>query len=449
MTFDDLNLNKPLLKALDDMALTEPTSIQEKAFSVIMSGKDVVGIAQTGTGKTLAYLLPCLRMWKFNKHRFPEILVIVPTRELVEQVVQEVEKLSVYNNVVVGGVYGGTNIKKHRVLVENGLDVLVATPGRLMALATEGTLRFKHIKRLIIDEVDEMLNLGFRPQLTRILDMLPQRRQNLLFSATMTEEVEELIKTFFNFPQKIEAAPTGTPLENIEQAGFHIPNFNTKVNLLTLLLQEQEAMKKVLIFTATKKLADGLYEKMNELFPEKVGIIHSNKAQNNRFRNLHSFHDGEFQMLIATDIVARGLDISEVSHVINFDMPEVAENYMHRIGRTGRANKKGHAISFITDKEKVFQEQVEDLMKHKITILENPENLEISEVLTPAELPQVQMKNTLTKKINIEKGGGAFHETKAAKRLRESGNKTYSNSSAKRRANSKKKRGTKKRKKRK
>lgn len=412
MTFDELNLNKPLFKALEDMGMTHPTSIQAKAIPVVMSGKDVIGIAQTGTGKTLAYLLPCLRLWKFTKHRFPEVLIIVPTRELVAQVVEEVEKLSTYSNVVVGGVYGGHNMNNHRILVENGLDVLVATPGRLMALATEGTLRLKHIKRLIIDEVDEMLNLGFRPQLTRILDMLPEKRQNLMFSATMTKEVDDLLKTFFNFPVTIEAAPTGTPLENIEQSGYHLPNFNTKVNFLALLLEEQEDMTKVLIFTATKKMADLLYEKMEEKHPEQVGLIHSNKAQNNRFKNLRNFHDGTFRMLIATDIVARGLDISEVSHVINFEMPDVAENYMHRIGRTGRANKSGIAISFITEKEQEFQKNAEALMKQPINIKENPEHLEISEELIPSEMPQIHMRNTLAKEPKIKESQGAFHEKK-------------------------------------
>ena len=256
MTFDDFGLNKPLLNALNDLGYTQPTAIQEKVYSVMMSGRDVLGIAQTGTGKTLAYLLPTLRQWKYSKDRSPQILILVPTRELVVQVVTEVEKLTKYMNVVVGGVYGGTNMNTHIELIRNGLDVLVATPGRLLDLVLNGDLRLKMVKKLIIDEVDEMLDLGFRHQLTSVFNLLPPKRQNLMFSATMTDKVEVLIDDYFNYPVKIEAAPTGTPLENIIQTAYHVPNFNTKVNLLEMILHLNADMNKVVIFTATKKLAD-------------------------------------------------------------------------------------------------------------------------------------------------------------------------------------------------
>lgn len=417
MTFDDLNLNTPLRNALQDIGFIYPTSIQEKVFSVAMSGRDVIGIAQTGTGKTIAYLLPCLRLWKFSKDRFPQILIVVPTRELVIQVVESVERLTTYMNVQVVGVYGGTNINTQRLLVEQGLDVLVATPGRLMDLILKGSLNVKKIKKLIIDEVDEMLNLGFRHQLLNLLDVLPPKRQNLLFSATITEEVEELAATFFNFPEKIEAAPTGTPLENISQKAFFVPNFNTKANLLELLLTQDETMDKVLVFAATKRLADQLFEHFNEKYPEQFGVIHSNKAQNNRFNTVTSFKDGTYRVLIATDIIARGLDIAGVSHVINFDVPEEAENYMHRIGRTGRADANGIAISFISEKEKPFQEAIEQLMDYQIPIAALPPDLEISDILTLDELPKVAMKNLAINLPDIEKSGGAFHE-KSAKSLK-------------------------------
>src|SRR5580698_5748227 len=201
--FDELNLNKPLLDALDDMGLKHPTTIQRKIFPVIMSGRDVCGIAQTGTGKTFAYLLPCLRLWKYAKDRLPQILILVPTRELVVQVVEEVKKLAAYLTLEVVGVYGGVNMKPQALAVENGCDVIVATPGRLLDLALDGSLRMKGIKRLVIDEVDEMLNLGFRTQLTRILDILPPKRQNLMFSATITEEVEQLMDTWFVSPERV------------------------------------------------------------------------------------------------------------------------------------------------------------------------------------------------------------------------------------------------------
>jgi len=413
MLFTDLNLNTALQSALSDLGFTVPTTIQHKVFSVALSGRDVCGIAQTGTGKTFAYLLPCLRQWKFSKEKAPQILVVVPTRELVTQVVQAVKDLTPRMSVLAVGVYGGVNIKTQMAELAEGADVVVATPGRLYDLAMNGAFKMKDLKRLVIDEVDEMLNLGFRTQLKNILDLLPAKRQNLLFSATMTEEVETLIDTYFNDPVRVEAAPTGTPLENIEQVGYEVPNFYTKVNLLHLLLSEDESMTKVLVFAATKKLADDLYEQLEAKFPGTAGVIHSNKEQNHRFNTVKQFKDGVYRFIIATDIVARGIDIAEVTHVINFDTPEVPENYMHRIGRTGRADRKGIAITFITEKEKPLLEAIENLMNYQVLITALPQNLEISDVLTEDEKPKVYMKTIQLKIPSREGRGAAFHEKSA------------------------------------
>ncbi len=410
MTFDDLNLNTALLSALDNLGYTNPTTIQRKVFSVVMSGRDVCGIAQTGTGKTFAYLLPCLRQWKFSKDKNPQILIIVPTRELVAQVVEAVKALSSYTSLVAVGVYGGVNINTQKLEVEKGIDVLVATPGRLYDLAVNGAFKTKSIRHLVIDEVDEMLNLGFRTQLKNILDLLPVKRQNLLFSATITEEVEVLIAAYFNNPVRVEAAPTGTPLENIIQAAYDVPNFYTKVNLLELLLATNKDMTKVLVFVATKKLADELYEQLEEKFPGTAGVIHSNKEQNHRFNTVKQFQEGNYRFIIATDIVARGIDIAEVTHVINFDMPEVPANYIHRIGRTGRADKMGIAITFITEQEKQYQAAVESLMKYTIPITPLPADLIISAVLTEDEMPKVFMKIIQLKVSKREEAGPSFHE---------------------------------------
>lgn len=379
MTFGDLNLNTPLRNALDELGFTKPTTIQQRAFSVIMSGQDVCGIAQTGTGKTFAYLLPTLRQFKFTKEKHPQVLIMVPTRELVVQVVESVKKLTTYMSVEVMGVYGGVNMNPQMAAVQNKIDILVATPGRLYDIILSGALKVKSVKKLIIDEVDEMLNLGFRMQLTNIMDLLPPRRQNLMFSATITEEVEAMIQTHFNNPTMIEAAPTGTPLENIDQVLYRVPNFNTKVNLLELLITRDESMVKTLIFAGTKKLADDLYEQLQAKFPDKVGIIHSNKEQNHRFNTVNQFQAGHYRFLIATDIIARGLDIAEVSHVINFDTPEVPENYIHRIGRTGRADKKGIAILLTKDQETEQLAAIEELMSYRIPERPLPEDLEISD----------------------------------------------------------------------
>jgi len=413
MTFEDLNLCNALLSALNDAGYTNPTTIQHRVFAVVMSGRDVCGIAQTGTGKTFAYLLPCLNQWKFNKEKKAQIVIIVPTRELVVQVVNAAKELTTYMSVTVVGVYGGANINTQAAEVLKGVDVLVATPGRLFDLLMNGAVKTKSIKKVVIDEMDEMLNLGFRTQIKNILDLLPAKRQNLLFSATITEDVELLMDTFFNEPTRVEAAPTGTPLENIEQIGYAIPNFYTKVNLLKLMLAQDQTMTKLLVFVATKKLADELYTQLETIYPETCGVIHSNKEQNHRFNTVKQFHEGTYRFIIATDIVARGIDISEVTHVINFDVPEVPENYIHRIGRTGRADKKGIAITFFTAKEKPLMDTIQALMKYEVPLLPLPENLEISEVLTEDEIPKVFMKTYLVKLPKKEEVGPAFHQKSA------------------------------------
>jgi len=277
-------------------------------------------------------------------------------------------------------------------------------------LLSSGVVKPKDIKRLVIDEADEMLNLGFRAQLKTILDTLPEKRQNLLFSATITEEVEQLIETYFNRPVKIEAAPTGTPLDNIAQIGYELPNFYTKINLLELLLGHDPDMAKVLVFVATKHLADQLYEQLFAEFGAELGVIHSNKNQNQRFEAVNRFQSGDCRILIATDVIARGLDIAEVSHVINFDMPELPETYIHRIGRTGRVDKEGVAISFIIESEKEQQEAIEALMRQPIPLRPLPKRLEISLELREDELPKGVNKYVNVKIVKSETFGGAFHE---------------------------------------
>ena len=409
MTFNEMNLNSPLQNALADLGYNSPTTIQHKAFNIIMSGRDLVGIAQTGTGKTLAYLLPLLRSWKFSKEKHPQILIIVPTRELVVQVVSEVEKLTKYMNCVTIGAYGGVNMKPQAESIMNGADIIVATPERLMDLVLNGFLKLKAIKKFVIDEVDEMLNLGFRTQLKGILDLLPAKRQNLMFSATMTEMVDEIIDEFFNTPEKIEAAPMGSPLENIEQCVYKVPNFNTKINLLISLLEDKNVFTKILVFTATKRMADMLHERIFETVDGGVGVIHSNKDQNYRFNSVRAFQSGLNRVLIATDIIARGLDIQGVSQVINFDMPEEAEHYIHRIGRTGRADQKGQAITFVAPVDEEGLLAAEVLMNFEVPRKDMPEEVIISEELIEDELPKFNNKNI---EVKISISGPSFHEKK-------------------------------------
>lgn len=418
MDFQDLNLNTPLRNALEDLGFITPTPIQEQAFAPIMSGRDIVGIAQTGTGKTLAYLLPLLRLLKYSEQKNPRILILLPTRELVVQVVEELEKLSKYINLRIAGVYGGTNINTQKQLVAQGQDVIVATPGRLYDLALGKELQLKSIQKLVIDEVDVMLDLGFRFQLTNIMDLLPENRQSIMFSATMTEEVSRLIDTNFKTPEKISVAKSGTPLENIDQIAYSVPNFHTKVNLLKVLLRDKEQYNKVLIFVGNKRFADRLFGLLDAAFPEECTVIHSNKTQNYRLRSIRQFEDGFCRILVATDVMARGLDIEAVSHVINFDTPEYPENYMHRIGRTGRAEKQGKSLVLTTSSEQESLDKIEALMDLKISSLLLPEEVEISDQLIPEEQPKVLEINNPKKFKDEDAPGPAFHE-KSAKNQKE------------------------------
>lgn len=409
-SFNDFNLVKQLNYAIDDLGFETPTPIQQEAFSVVLSGKDIVGIAQTGTGKTLAYMLPILQELKFSKQTSPRVLVLVPTRELVLQVVENIESFSKYISHRIVGVYGGTNINTQMQLVAQGADIVVATPGRLYDLSLSGALKLKNIKKLVIDEVDVMLDLGFLPQLTNIFEILPEKRQNIMFSATMTEEVDGLIDDFFISPTKIAIAVSGTPLDNIAQTCYAVPNFYTKLNLLEHLIKNKDLFKKVLVFVSSKKIADRLFDGLEGRFGSEMGVIHSNKSQNYRIRSVEQFDQGVNRILLATDVMARGLDLDKITHVINFDVPSYPENYMHRIGRTGRAEQEGNSILFYTEKENESKVAIEDLMNMKISTINLPEEVEVSKELIPEEQPRnIEIHRSHKKKTDEEV---SYHEKK-------------------------------------
>ncbi|MDO7171206.1 DEAD/DEAH box helicase [Mariniflexile sp. AS56] len=410
MTFEDLNLNTPLYNALNDLGFTTPTPIQAEAFNVVCSGTDIVGIAQTGTGKTYGYMLPILKQLKFSTQENPRVLVLVPTRELVVQVVNDIENLTKYMNTRVLGVYGGTNINTQKHAIAQGIDILVATPGRMYDLALSRVLQLKSIQKLVIDEVDVMLDLGFRHQLINIFDLLPEKRQNIMFSATMTEDVDVLINDFFKTPERVSIAVSGTPLENIRQSRYNVANFNTKVNLLKHLLRDTESFNKVLIFVSYKKMADLLFENLDELFHDELCVIHSNKTQNYRLRSIEQFRNGDNRVLVATDVMARGLDIDNVSHVINFDTPDYPENYMHRIGRTGRAEREGTAILLSTETEQESVSNIETLMNMSIQLVELPEEVEVSTELIEEERPKIREHYNPIKRTDEHAPGPAFHD---------------------------------------
>ena len=407
-TFEQFNLPKSLQKAIDGLGITTPTPIQEKSFSVIMSGRDMMGIAQTGTGKTFAYLLPLLKQYKFSVTHTPKIVVLVPTRELVVQVVEEIEKLTEFMSIRTIGIFGGVNINTQKKSVYEGSDILVGTPGRTMDLALDNVVRFEDMQKLVIDEFDEMLNLGFRVQLTALLAMMPKKRQNILFSATMTDEVDAILNDYFDYPEEVTLSASGTPLERIKQITYNVPNFNTKVNLIKHLLKTNEDMSRVLIFVNNKKISDMLHESIEEDFDGQFGVIHSNKSQNYRLNTMASFQEGTLRGLITTDIMARGLDISNITHVVNFEMPEEPELYMHRIGRTGRADATGTALSFVTPREEELKVAAEVLMNMELDIEDFPEEVEISTKLIGPEKDRQPIK-LLMKRPKLT-GDGAFQE---------------------------------------
>lgn len=411
-TFKDLNLTSPFLNALDDLGFTEPTPIQEQAFPIIMSGRDVIGVAQTGTGKTVAYMLPILRSLPFSNDKKPRVLVLVPTRELVFQVVDHIKDLIPYTNLEVQGFYGGANIKTQSERALMGMDIIVSTPGRLFDLIMAGAINLKSVKKLIIDEADEMLNLGLRHQLIKLFDLIPKKRQSLLFSATFSIDVEEIINEHFREPEMIEIARSGVPLDTIKQSIYKAPNFYTKANLLEHLLQEDEEMSKVMVFVKNKNIAEFLFRKLDKDNPGVYRVIHTSKSQNFRIRSVNMFAQGEVRVLIATDLIARGVDVPDVTHVINFNLPQTPETYIHRIGRTGRAEKEGIAISFVNEIEEKYLDEIEKLMEMEVEVLEIPEAVEISEQFLNEEKIDLGDINYRKPFKKDEEKGDAFQKKK-------------------------------------
>lgn len=410
--FSSLQLKSQLYDAIEELGFEQLTPIQKKAYPAISSGRDMMGIAQTGTGKTLGYMLPLLQGLAYSEPTDPRILVLVPTRELVVQVVDNVNAYAKYLNLKTIGIYGGTNINTQKKAVAEGVDVLVATPGRLYDLIVHQSVSMKKCKKVVIDEVDVMLDLGFRFQLNNIFDHIPKKRQNIMISATMTDQIEAFIKSYFRDPQQISVAVSGERLENIEQVSYPVPNFYTKANLVAHLVEDQEEYKKVLVFVDNKRNVDRLFDSLPGDLQKETVVIHSNKTQNYRLRSIESFNEGRSRVIISTDVMARGLDLEDITHVINVNTPNYPENYIHRIGRTGRADKKGKAILLFTSKEEKYKAAIESLMEFKIPVSDFPDAVEINHELIPEEKPAKRESNNPHKKVEEERGA-AFHEKKA------------------------------------
>jgi ATP-dependent RNA helicase RhlE len=416
-TFEDFNIKKQLRNAIDELGYENPTPIQEASYSPILGGFDFVGIAQTGTGKTMAYLLPIVQDLKFSDQPFARVLILAPTRELVIQIVEQVEKLTPFMSVRVTGVFGGTNnISSQTRSITQGVDIIVGTPRRLYDLVLNNVIKLKSIKKLVIDEVDIMLDFGYKTQLNHIFEHLPQKRQNILFSATMTTYVDDLISDFLVNPKRETISISGTPLDTISQSSYSVPNFYSKVNLLKHLLDDNNEFRKVLIFVATKVSADRLKESLE--FGSQTSVIHSGKEQNHRTASIEKFEANESRILIATDVIARGIDMAKVSHVISFDTPFYAENYIHRIGRTGRAGEQGKSILLFNEKEEELKAAIESLMNYQIPFNEFPSSVKFSRKLTPEEEDKPDEEEEVDLKRPNFEVGASFHE-KSAKNSKE------------------------------
>lgn len=410
-TFEDLKISKSILKAIEELGFTEPTPIQEKAIPMIRSGADVLGIAQTGTGKTAAYLIPLIMKLVKAEGNDPRAIILCPTRELAIQVGEDLEDLTKFTNLRKVTVYGGIGWTKHADLIKPGVDILVATPGRLWDLYRAEAVSLKKVKTLVIDEADRMLDMGFMPQIRNFLEVLPVKRQNLLFSATFNEKVEEMSHEFLDFPERVEVAPSATPAELIDQVYYKVPNFQTKLNLINYLLRDEETFSRVIVFVGTKENAEQVFKIIKRRSEGEKRILHSNKGQSTRLNAINAFKSGVVRILITTDISSRGIDVDLISHVINFDLPSNHEDYVHRIGRTARANNTGTAISLVNPAEEMNLHKIEELIRMQIPQLELPADLDI--VATKKDENQDQLREIDRQKRAADSTfKGAFHEKK-------------------------------------
>ena len=411
-TFEGFGIGKSILKALEEIGFVTPTPIQAEAIPVIKSGKDVLGIAQTGTGKTAAYVIPLLMKLVKAEGTDPRAIILVPTRELSIQVGEDIAELSQFTNIRHVAVYGGIGWTKHAELITPGIDILVATPGRLWELYRAGAFGMKSVKTLVVDEADRMLDMGFMPQLNKLFEVIPPRRQNLLFSATFSESIEQMSNEFLAFPERVEVAPSATPVDKVKQYFYRVPNFKTKLNFINHLLLDEETYTRVIIFTRTKENAEDVYKVIKRKTEGEVRILHSNKAQSSRINAIEAFKSGSVRVLVSTDISARGIDVSLISHVINFDLPPRYEDYIHRIGRTARANTDGVAISFIGPEEDYHLKNIEELIRMKIEELPLPEIIDVVP-LTKPEQQVIDRELDRQKRLANPEFKGAFHEKKA------------------------------------
>ncbi len=416
-SFSQFGFNKQILTAINDCGYKMPTPVQQQAIPKILAGKQVIGIAHTGTGKTAAYILPLLKILGYPQSNEPRCLIVVPVHELCIQVQNAAASLATYTGLRIVSVYGGGSIKIHREQLEAGCDIVIGTPGRLLELYKEGMLILKKVKHFVIDEADKMLDMGFVPQLNKLFEVLPVKRQNLLFSATMNDKVKKLAENFIAFPEYLEIQQEQKTAPGVEQKIYSIPNFSSKTKfLLRLLNDKKEEMKKVMIFCRTKAIAKKLSDELKKAIGEnQVRRIDGNMQQQARINAVQALNEGVVRILVATDIAARGLDIRNVTHVINFDVPLIYDDYIHRIGRTGRIFTKGESITFCTDADLWHWKKIEKITGKKISFTPLPAGFKADE--TPFEEQQwMNREMDAQKKKDNPDYQGAFHEKKSSKK---------------------------------
>lgn len=409
--FQALKLSNKLLQALQEAGHTTPTPIQQKAIPLILQGHDVLGIAQTGTGKTAAYLLPLLMQLKHATGTYPRALVLATSKELVIQIAHNLAALAKYTNLRHACLYGGVGPTQQIEVVKQGIDLLVATPGRLLDLYQRNALHLRAVRHLVLDEADKLLGTSFLSQLRSILELLPNKRQHLLFSATMAAQVMKLSEEFSAWPEKAIVTPQATPVATVSQQCYQVPNVATKAQLLALLLADTAVFSKVIVFTHTRKTAEHTAHFLRRKVTGEVRVIHANKGQNTRINALNAFQAGTVRILVATDVAARGIDVSQVSHVINFEVPTLPIEYIHRIGRTGRAENTGQAITLANPSEMYYIRQIEKLMRQKIPVAPRPPALVVA--LTSFEEAQVMARAIDWQRQKEDPSyQGAFHKKK-------------------------------------
>lgn len=410
--FSAFKLNKQFLSAIEELGWQKPSPIQSQFIPRAIGGHDIIGVAETGTGKTAAYMLPILMKLKYSDNTSsPRALIIVPTKELALQVVDQSKQLAANTDLKIVGLYGGVGISTQVNQVIEGVDIVVSTPKRLFDVYKTGELNLKKIKTFVLDEADRLMDMGFIHQLNQLLEIVPRKRQNFLLSATFPERVEQATHNFLEFPDKIEIAAEGKTSDNVEQRLYHVPNFMTKVDLLSSLLHDKEEFNRVIVFTRTKETANNIYKFVGRKITKDVRLVHSNKGQNARINAMNDFKNGDIRVLVTTDVSARGIDVNEVSHVINFELPTDYNQYIHRIGRTGRADHQGIAISFADKAELMHIERIEKLIGQKIPVYEIPDYIKIHDT-TRDERIEMEREIDRVKRIENPDFKGAFHEKK-------------------------------------